>query len=29
MFIFYRGVTWAMLVAYGILTMLVVCDVVG
>ena len=28
-FIFVHGVTWAMLVAYGILTMLVVCDAVG
>ena len=26
---FYHGVTWTILVAYGILTMLVVCDVVG
>ena len=29
MFIFDHGVTWTMLVAYEILIMLVVCDVVG
>ena len=29
MFIIYHGVTWTILVAYGILTMLVVCDVAG
>ena len=29
MLFFYHGAIWTMLVAYGILTMLVDCDVVG